>query len=144
MANDADCILTGRGTIAATGAPCTNLGPAAQHELIFTSSGRSAARRKICVSFGTYIGTLGAVLWAEQLGSGRDRGLGGLAYSGLGTAVPDSSAAGGTWLEPAGAVGQRRATLPGNAFGLGPDTEGSWAGAATARCDMMMGYIARY
>lgn len=143
MANDADCILTGRGTIAATGAPCTNLA-LLPNALMLTPD--AVPQQPDIVSFGTYIGTLGALYGLS--GSEVDGiAVHAYAYSGLGTTMPDSSAAfSNTGSSLPAQWGNLQGVLPGNAFGLPVwSTEGSWASAANLPDpDMMMGYIARY
>lgn len=146
MAQDANCILTGRAiTITATSQTCTaahmnepaiGLLPGAR---IMTPD--AAATAPDVSLWGTYLSTTGALLNVDRLAVHT------YAYQGLGTTMPDSSSTVGNFpslpAQYTNAVGQQ----PGAAFGKSIwSTEGSYGSGAANLPDanMQEGYVARY
>jgi hypothetical protein len=146
MAQDANCILTGRAiTITATSQSCTaghmnepaiGLLPAAR---IITPN--AASQPPDVALYGTYLGTTGALLNVDRLA------VHAYAFQGLGTTMADSS-----FTVPNGASLPQQWTntlgvLPGAAFGkIIWSSEGSWGAGSANLPDLNMqeGYVARY
>lgn len=145
MAQDANCILTGRGPITATSQTCTaaNMGVAAVK--ILPTAGMltpdAVPQQPDVTEFGSYLAGAGALQNVDRIA------VHAYSFSGPGTTFPDSDAAFSNtgsslpaqWNMLAGA-------MPAASFGIPVwSTEGSYAGASNLPDpDMMMGYIARY
>src|SRR5271166_3086634 len=147
MAQDANCILTGRPiTITATSQTCTaghmnepavGLLPQAR---ILTPNAGSNSTVDIDL-WGTYLATTGALLNVDRLG------VHAYAYQGLGTTVPDGSSYAGTAVGLPAQYAVVESLLPGAAFGKSLwSTEGSWGSTPENLPDANMdeGYVARY
>jgi hypothetical protein len=147
MAQDANCILTGRPiTITATGQTCTatymnepaiGLLPSAR---ILTPNAGSNSTPDIDL-WGTYLATTGALLNVDRLA------VHAYAYQGLGTTVPDGSSVAGTFVGLPAQYAKVESLLPGAAFGKNLwSSEGSWGSTPVNLPDATMeeGYVARY
>jgi len=147
MAQDANCILTGRAiTITATATTCTaahmnepaiGLLPQAQ---ILTPNAASNSTPDINL-WGDYVATTGALLNVDRLA------VHAYADQGLGTTVPDGSSFAGTFVGLPAQYSKVESLLPAAAFGKRLwSTEGSWASTPINMPDanMQEGYVARY
>jgi hypothetical protein len=145
MAQDADCILTGRGPITGVLEACTAGNMGVPSVAILPNAGiltpDAVPQQPDIIGFGDYVATAGALNNVDRIA------VHAYAYQGLGTTLPDSSSTNsntGASL-PAMWAGLQ-AQLPAQAFGVPVwSTEGSWGSASNIPDpDMMMGYIARY
>jgi hypothetical protein len=146
MAQDANCILTGRAiTITATGTTCTaaNMNEPAVGLLpqarILTPNAGSNSTVDIDL-WGTYLATTGALLNVDRLG------VHPYFYQGLGTTLPDGSSFAGTAVGLPAQYGVVESLLPGAAFGMSLwGTEFSWGSTAQNLPDANMdeGAVAR-
>lgn len=148
MAQDANCILTGRAiTISATGQTCSPGGmneplvgtlPAA---LVLTPS--AVPQSPDLAIFGTYLATSGAMQDVDLIGVHAN------AFQGAGTTSPDSYSGTGVLSNPASLESQwlgLTSSLPDAAFGLRVwSTQGSWGVSGNlSDPDMQKGFVARY
>ena len=147
MAQDANCILTGRPiTITATSTTCTagNMNEPAVGLLpqarIVTPNAGSNSTVDIDL-WGAYLATTGALLNVDRLA------VHAYAYQGLGTTVPDGSSYAGSAVGLPAQYAVAEGLLPGTAFGKTLwSTEGSWGSTPQNLPDANMdeGYVARY
>ena len=151
LAQDADCILTGRGTITGTAQTCTaahmnepavNLLPNAG---VLTPD--AVPQQPDIVAFGTYVGTTGALNFMDEIA------VHAYAFQGLGTTLPDSSSTNSNAAGMPAMWNALQGVLPSAAFNIPIwSTEGSWGPSPSSTGgvgylpdpDMQMGYIARY